>query len=589
MSPLSRLLIHLAPQRRLVGIAVACSLLNKLFDLAPPALIGLAVDVVVRGQQSLLANVGISSTAHQLWFLAGLTLLVWSAESLFEYLYGVLWRNLAQSTQHSLRLEAYGHLQQLELAFFEQDSSGRLLTVLNDDINQLERFLDRGANEILQLITTVLVVGVGMAVIAPGVAVFAYLPIPVILLGSLRFQKRLEPRYREVRARAGDLAARLANNLGGILTIKSFTAEALELERLRGESEAYRQSNARAIRLSAAFIPLIRFAILFAFLAILLIGGFKAVAGELEVGTYSVLVFITQRLLWPLTTLGRTLDDYQRSMASTRRVLDLIDTPIGIRDGSMRLDPGLVRGELRFEAVDFAYPGRPSLLEGFDLVVPAGTTIGIVGSTGSGKSTLVKLLLRLYERDGGRILLDGRRIEDLSLLDLRRSIALVSQDTYLFHGTVAENIAYGSDMANRSAIERAAQRAEAAAFIEELPDRYDTLVGERGQRLSGGQRQRIALARAILKDAPILVLDEATAAVDNDTEAAIQRSLERVTRNRTTLVIAHRLSTVRHADQIVVMERGRIVEQGRHAELLSLSGMYTNLWQVQAGERAFAS
>ena len=589
MSPLSRLLIHLAPQRRLVGIAVACSLLNKLFDLAPPALIGLAVDVVVRGQQSLLANVGISSTAHQLWFLAGLTLLVWSAESLFEYLYGVLWRNLAQSTQHSLRLEAYGHLQQLELAFFEQDSSGRLLTVLNDDINQLERFLDRGANEILQLITTVLVVGVGMAVIAPGVAVFAYLPIPVILLGSLRFQKRLEPRYREVRARAGDLAARLANNLGGILTIKSFTAEALELERLRGESEAYRQSNARAIRLSAAFIPLIRFAILFAFLAILLIGGFKAVAGELEVGTYSVLVFITQRLLWPLTTLGRTLDDYQRSMASTRRVLDLIDTPIGIRDGSMRLDPGLVRGELRFEAVDFAYPGRPSLLEGFDLVVPAGTTIGIVGSTGSGKSTLVKLLLRLYERDGGRILLDGRRIEDLSLLDLRRSIALVSQDIYLFHGTVAENIAYGSDMANRSAIERAAQRAEAAAFIEELPDRYDTLVGERGQRLSGGQRQRIALARAILKDAPILGLDEATAAVDNDTEAAIQRSLERVTRNRTTLVIAHRLSTVRHADQIVVMERGRIVEQGRHAELLSLSGVYTNLWQVQAGERAFAS
>ncbi len=589
MSPLSRLLIHLAPQHRLVGIAVACSLLNKLFDLAPPALIGLAVDVVVRGQQSLLANVGISSTAHQLWFLAGLTLLVWSAESLFEYLYGVLWRNLAQSTQHSLRLEAYGHLQQLELAFFEQDSSGRLLTVLNDDINQLERFLDRGANEILQLITTVLVVGVGMAVIAPGVAVFASLPIPVILLGSLRFQKRLEPRYREVRARAGDLAARLANNLGGILTIKSFTAEALELERLRGESEAYRQSNARAIRLSAAFIPLIRFAILFAFLAILLIGGFKAVAGELEVGTYSVLVFITQRLLWPLTTLGRTLDDYQRSMASTRRVLDLIDTPIGIRDGSMRLDPGLVRGELRFEAVDFAYPGRPSLLEGFDLVVPAGTTIGIVGSTGSGKSTLVKLLLRLYERDGGRILLDGRRIEDLSLLDLRRSIALVSQDIYLFHGTVAENIAYGSDMANRSAIERAAQRAEAAAFIEELPDRYDTLVGERGQRLSGGQRQRIALARAILKDAPILVLDEATAAVDNDTEAAIQRSLERVTRNRTTLVIAHRLSTVRHADQIVVMERGRIVEQGRHAELLSLSGVYTNLWQVQAGERAFAS
>ena len=587
--PLRRLLGHLAPQRRLVITAVSCSLLNKLFDLAPPALIGLAVDVVVRGQQSLLAGFGISGATNQLGVLALLTMVIWSAESLFEYLYGILWRNLAQTTQHSLRLEAYAHLQRLELSFFEQDSSGRLLSVLNDDINQLERFLDRGANEILQLLTTVLVVGIGMAVIAPGVAVFAYLPIPVSLVGALRFQKRLQPRYRDVRARAGDLAARLSNNIGGMLTIRSFTAESLELERLRGESEAYRQSNARAIRLSAAFIPLIRFAILFAFLAILLVGGFKAVAGELEVGTYSVLVFITQRLLWPLTTLGRTLDDYQRSMASTRRVLDLIDTPIGIRSGPMVLDRRLVRGELRFEAVDFAYDERPPLLQDFNLVLPAGSTIGIVGSTGSGKSTLVKLLLRLYDHSGGRILLDSRPIETLRLEDLRRAIALVSQDVYLFHGTVAENIAYGSDAADPAAIERAARLAEAASFIEELPHRYETLVGERGQRLSGGQRQRIALARAILKDAPILVLDEATAAVDNDTEAAIQRSLERITRDRTTLVIAHRLSTIRHADRIVVMERGRIVEQGLHDDLLALGGVYTNLWQVQAGERACAS
>ena len=587
--PLRRLLTHLAPQRRLVAAAVCCSLLNKLFDLAPPLLIGLAVDVVVRKRDSILASFGISSPFHQLWLLALLTFLIWAAESLFEYLYDVLWRNLAQTTQHRLRLEAYDHLQQLELAFFEQDSSGRLMAVLNDDINQLERFLDRGANQILQLITTVLVVGIGMAVVAPEVALFAYLPIPVILWGSLRFQNRLAPRYREVRARAGDLASRLANNLGGMLTIKSFTAEALELERLTGESQAYLESNARAIKLSAAFIPLIRFAILFAFMAILLIGGFRTLSGQLEVSTYSVLVFITQRLLWPLTALGRTLDEYQRSMASTRRVLDLIDTPIGIKGGPQMLDRRMVRGELRFEAVDFAYEGRPALLQGFDLVIPAGSAIGIVGSTGSGKSTVVKLLLRLYERDGGRILLDDRPIEALQLQQLRRSIALVSQDVYLFHGTVAENIAYGSDSSDQAAIERAAQLAEAAGFIEDLPERYDTLVGERGQRLSGGQRQRIALARAILKDAPILVLDEATAAVDNDTEAAIQRSLERITRDRTTLVIAHRLSTVRHADRIVVMERGRIVEQGRHDELLRLNGTYTNLWQVQAGERSFAS
>jgi ATP-binding cassette subfamily B protein len=584
-STLQRLLSHLAPHRRLVLAASACSLLNKFFDLAPPVLIGLAVDVVVQQQTSWLARLGAVTVPSQLGVLAGLSFLVWSAESLFEYLYGVLWRNLAQTTQHSLRLQAYDHLQNLEMAFFENDSSGRLLTVLGDDINQLERFLDHGANEILQLITTVVLVGGAMAVIAPGVALFAYLPIPVILWGSLHFQKRLAPRYREVRDRAGAMAARLANNLGGMLTIKSFTSEAWELEQLRQASDAYRQSNSRAIRLSAAFIPLIRFAILFAFLAILLIGGLQAWQGAIAVGTYSFLVFITQRLLWPLTTLGRTLDDYQRSMASTRRVLDLIDTPILITGGQRRLHPETLRGAISYERVDFHYRERAPLLQNFNLRINAGETVGIVGATGSGKSTLVKLLLRLYPLQTGRICLDGLAIDQLNLTDLRRCIALVSQDVYLFHGSVADNIRYGQEQASAAAVRQAAELAEAHAFIAALPEGYDTVVGERGQRLSGGQRQRIALARAILKDAPILVLDEATAAVDNETEAAIQRSLLQITANRTTLVIAHRLSTVRHADRIVVMDHGRIVQEGTHDALLGCGGAYADLWRVQAGLR----
>ena len=566
-------------------LAALCSVLNKLFDLAPPVLIGLAVDVVVQQRTAWLAGFGATTVPAQLSVLAVLSFLIWSAESLFEYLYALLWRNLAQTVQHELRLEAYNHLQRLEMAFFEAGSSGRLMAVLNDDINQLERFLDHGANELLQLITTVLAVGGAMAWLSPTVAGVSFIPIPVILWGSLHFQRRLAPRYADVRERAGDLASQLGNNLAGMLTIKSFTAEGWELERLGRLSQAYRASNRRAIRLSAGFIPLIRFAILFAFLAILVIGGLQAWQGRIATGTYAFLVFITQRLLWPLTTLGRTLDDYQRAMASTNRVLDLLATPITIPGGSRPLPLEQVRGELRFEGVCFGYPGRDPLLQNFDLHVPAGSTLGIVGATGSGKSTLVKLLLRLYEVNRGRILLDGQPITELRLEDLRRAIGLVSQEVFLFHGSVAENIAYGSFHASRGAIERAAQLAEAAGFIRALPQGFDTVVGERGQRLSGGQRQRIALARAILKDPPVLILDEATAAVDNETEAAIQRSLEVITAERTTLVVAHRLSTVRHAERIVVLEGGRLVESGSHGQLIASAGVYAGLWRVQAGLR----
>ena len=583
--PLRRLLRTLRPHRRLVRLAALCSVLNKLFDLAPPVLIALAVNVVVQQDTSWLASWGVTSIPGQLGVLAGLSFVIWSAESLFEYLYALLWRNLAQTVQHELRLEAYAHLQRLEMGFFESSSSGRLLAILNDDINQLERFLDHGANEVLQLITTVLAVGGAMVWLSPAVAGVSFLPIPLILWGSLHFQKRLQPRYREVRERSGDLASRLANNLGGMLTIKSYAAEQWESERLCEQSRAYQRSNSKAIRLSAAFIPLIRFAILFAFLAILVIGGLQAWRGAIDVGTYSFLVFITQRLLWPLTSLGRTLDDYQRAMASTQRVLDLVDTPIAIPSGDRPLPRQSVRGQIRFERVNFGYSGRDLLLRDFDLEIPAGSTLGIVGATGSGKSTIVKLLLRLYELQSGTIRLDGQPVQTLELGDLRKAIGLVSQEVFLFHGTVAENIAYGSFEASRSAIERAAQLAEASRFIEALPQGYDTVVGERDQRLSGGQRQRIALARAILKNPPVLILDEATAAVDNETEAAIQRSLDRITAERTTLVIAHRLSTVRHADRIVVMDQGRIVESGSHDELISAGGAYVNLWRVQAGLR----
>lgn len=585
LHPLNRLLRYGRSYQHRIWQASLCSVLNKTFDLAPPVLIGLAVDVVVKQQDSWIARWGIISIPAQFIVLALLTLVIWGLESLFEYAYDVLWRNLAQSIQKDLRIDAYAHLQGLDMVYFEDRSSGRLMAILNDDINQLERFLDRGANEVLQVITTVILIGGAFFLLAPGVAWLAMLPMPLIIWGAIAFQRRLAPRYAQVREQVGLLNSRLANNLAGMMTIKSFTAETYEIERVTAESEAYRLSNQRAIALSALFIPLIRVLILFGFTATLVYGGLATVAGHLAVGTYSVLVFITQRLLWPLTRLGETLDQYQRAMASTQRVMDLLDTPIAICPGQQRLAASQIQGHIQFEDVSFAYPNREPVVQHLTLPIPAGQTIAIVGSTGSGKSTLVKLLLRFYEVGQGRITLDGLDIRDLNPEDLRRAIGLVSQDVFLFHGTVAENIAYGSFDASPEAIAWAAQMAEADGFIQALPQGYHTLVGERGQKLSGGQRQRLAIARAILKNPPILVLDEATSAVDNETEAAIQRSLEKITQNRTTIAIAHRLSTVRNAHRIYVMEAGQLVEAGTHEELLARQGLYASLWQIQMGGR----
>jgi len=581
--PLKRLLKYGRRYRLKTWLASICSLLNKFFDLAPPALIGIAVDVVVKQQDSILAQWGIKDVFWQLAIITFLSAVVWALESIFEYAYDYLWRNLAQDIEHDLRLEAYSHLQELELAYFEERSTGGLISILNDDINQLERFLDDGANEVIQVMTTVVVIGAAFFAASPLVAGLSMLPIPFIIWGSLAFQDRLAPLYADVREKVSFLNGQLSNNLMGITTIKSFTSEDYEIQRIEIQSQAYRQSNRRAIVLSAAFIPLIRVVIFLGFIATLFLGGLEVVAGRLSVGTYSVLVFMTQRLLWPLTRLGNTLDQYQRAMASTNRVMDLLDTPIAIHTGDIRLPISSIKGELEFKNVTFSYNQRKPILQYFSLTLPAGKTTAIVGATGSGKSTLVKLILRLYEVQYGNIYLDGIELNNLNLKDLRRAIGLVSQDVFLFHGTVAENIAYGSFEATNREIVTAAKIAEAHEFIVQLPDGYNTIVGERGQKLSGGQRQRIAIARAVLKNPPILILDEATSAVDNETEAAIQRSLERITKNRTTIAIAHRLSTVRNADCIFVMHEGIVVESGQHEQLVEQDGVYASLWRVQSG------
>lgn len=572
--------------RKTIRLASLCSITNKIWDLAPPLLIGLAVDVVVLKEGSFLAGLGYTDPWNQLILLSILTFLIWGMESLFEYFYGVLWRNLAQTVQHELRIDTFNHVQKQGMGWFDERQKGDILAVLNDDINQLERFLDKGANDLLQVSTTVIVVGAVFIMISWKVALLAILPIPVVIWGSFRYQRSLEPRYADVRNAAGTMNALLENDLSGMSTIQSFTAEEIEIARVRAVSEGYREANRKAIKLSAAFTPLIRMAILCGFTATLLLGGWLTLEGELAVGAYSVLVFMTQRLLWPLTHLGETFDLYQRAMASSTRVLDVLTSEIEIKEGDFAPVRDIIQhSDIIFDDVTFAYSNRDNTFENLSLTLKAGKTTGIVGSTGAGKTTLTRLMLRFAQPSSGHIIWSGKDIGEWSLKHLRSSIALVEQHITLFPTSILENIRYGRPTATNDDVYTAADAAEVTEFITTLPDGWDTMIGEGGYRLSGGQRQRLAIARAVLKDAPMLILDEATSAVDNETEASLQRSIEYVSAGRTTVIIAHRLSTIRNCDIIMVMDDGKIVEQGNHEKLVEFDGIYSKLWRVQTGQK----
>ncbi|GIR90788.1 MAG: ABC transporter ATP-binding protein [Actinomycetota bacterium] len=559
------------------------SILNKIFDLAPPILIGIAIDIVVEGSDSFIGNLGYSDRRQQLIILAVLTFIIWGLESAFDYIAAVTWRNISQDIEHSLRTDAFNNVLGLDLAFFENKSSGRLMAILNDDVNQLETFLDNGANRLVQTATTVLVIGGTFLYISPLVAVFAFIPIPIIIFGSLRFTNRIAERYTKIRNDIENLNANLSNSITGILTVKSFNREKKESERITLSSNEVKSANYHAIRLSAAFIPIIRIAILFGFTATLLIGGFLALDGEIKVATYSVMLFITQRLLWPLTELGVIFDSYQKAMASFRRIINLKNTTPTIDNGNEKLTS--FNKKIEISNLNFEYVKNFPVLNDISIDINKGQTTAIVGSTGSGKSTLIKLILRLYDSTSGEIKFDGKNIRDLELDSLRNKIGLVSQDIFLFEGTVFENIAYGNLDAKDEEVWEAAKLSESDKFINLLPNKENTIVGERGQKLSGGQRQRISIARAILKNPEILILDEATSAVDNETEAAIQRSINTLKEGRTVIAIAHRLSTIRNAEIIYVLEEGKVVESGNHESLLEINGVYSKLWSVQTGEK----
>lgn len=581
MHPLVRLYKYSHKYRLDVVLATIYSLLNKLFDVMPEVLIGVAVDVVVKQHNSLIAKYfGITNVITQIVILGSITGLIWVLESTFQYLYTLKWSFLAQNIQHDIRLESYNHIQKLQLEYFEDKQTGNMMSIINDDVNQLERFLNDGLNQIIQIAESTIIIGIIFFFISVKIAALSFIPIPLILIGSFYFRKKLAPLYLNVRNKAGIVNSKLSNNLAGIATIKSFVAENHEIKNLENASNEYLAANKQAIVLSAAITPIIRMAVMIGFLVALIYGGILTIQGSVGVASYSVLIFLSQRLLWPLTYLAGVIDTYQRSMASIKRVMGLLDAKITITDGNKKL-PIKTPGEIKFDNISFGYPGRRELFKNLNFTIKPGQTIAFVGSTGSGKSTIIKLLLRFYALNSGRILIDNYDINQLTLSSLREHIGLVSQDTFLIDGDIIDNIKYGTFNATIDEVIAAAKISDADRFIRKLPQGYNTKIGERGQKLSGGQRQRIALSRAIIKNPDILILDEATSALDNQTEAVVQLALERIARSRTTIVIAHRLSTITNADIIHVLQHGKIVESGTHSELISRSSIYANLWNLQ--------
>ncbi|MGW1777992.1 ABC transporter ATP-binding protein [Streptomyces sp. NPDC002143] len=586
-SSLRSLLDIVGPHRPRLCLASALSAACQLTEVALGLFLGWIALVLIKGEAAPLVALGLTGASAQLWFLAGAAAVACAAVAGLSYAASVEWRKLGQAVQHDWRNDTYTQVQKLELSHLEGERTTRIAGVLTDEVAQLGAFFTTAAGDVVQLITSFLVLVPAFLVLAPEIAWIAFLPMPIVAWLSFHYHDRVAADYAVSSEHKAQLHSQLVNSLEAGATIKSFCTEEYEAARIEDLSEVCRESTHRTDRSTVRHAETVRAVTTASMTGTLLLGGRSVLSGALPFEVFSPLIGLPQQVLLRLTRLGNIVDQYQRTLTAHDRIQHLHALPTEPVGPEHPVDADGVKGAVTLDRVTFAYPGRQPVLKDLSLRIAPGRVTGIVGPTGSGKTTIAKLLMRFQDTDSGQVLLDGRDVRELSRQGLRGAVGFVAQDPFLFDGTIADNIRYGSFDATDEHLVGAARMAEAHPFIEALPNGYETMIGERGAALSGGQKQRLALARAILKDPPVVVLDEATSAVDNETEAAIQRTLRTFAENRTLIIIAHRLSTIRNADWIHVLDKGGLVaEQGTHTELLARDGLYASLWHLQAGEAA---